>query len=84
MTGRPAFGDSCWLFQVSKGKLNTYSIYPQKGTIYISAVTRDPQTDPIRINQANIIQLVQDNPKALKFAGKMKLMRAINAYNFED
>lgn len=81
MVGRPTTGDTSWIFQVSKDKINTFSVVPEWETTYISYVQKDTLTRPVKINQDNIIQMVQDNPKALKNAKKNRLMKAILIYN---
>jgi len=81
MIGHPDFGDSSWLFQVSEGPINTFAVIPEWETIFISAVQKDTLLPPLRIKQPTIVQMVSDNPKALKKAKKRRLMDAIVIYN---
>jgi len=81
MVGVPAFHDSCWLFQVSEGKINKFAIAPEWGTPFFSAIQKDKQKRPVVVSKNNVIEMVQENPAALKKAKKNKLEDAIRIYN---
>ena len=81
MIGMPAFNDSCWLFKTFEGKINKYSVTPEWGTPFTAGIQKDRQKQPLKISKDNVIELVQDNPEALKKAEKGKLLDAIRLYN---
>ena len=81
MIGQPSFGDTSWLFQVSKKYISTFAVIPEWGTDYISAVQKDTLAPPVRITQPTIVSMVKDDPVALKKAKKRLLILAIKAYN---
>jgi len=81
LIGLPGLSDTSWLFQVTKGRLNTYSVIPVWNTIFITAIQKDSTQAPVQIDQRTILKMVADNPKALKLAKKRKLMSAIMTYD---
>jgi hypothetical protein len=73
--------DNCWLFKVSTGRINRYSVYPDKDA-FTYAVQKGDQGKILLFNQENMAELVADSQKALKLVREGKLDKALLYYNY--
>jgi hypothetical protein len=79
-TGIPV--DTCWLFKSKSGPINIYSRIPAAGEGYFSAIQKGEDGPILPITEANLMPMVNDDPKCQKLVSKKKLVRAILIYNF--
>ena len=78
LVGIPA--DSCWLFKTVLGKINAYSFLAEEGIEHIIAI-QEGSGPIVPLTKENLMPMVITDPKAVKFAEKDKLHRAIMAFN---
>jgi hypothetical protein len=79
LTGIPA--DTCWLFKSKAGKINAYSAIAEPGLSYISAIQLGDDGPILPINKENLLEMVQENEKAVQYVEKKKLTKAIEVFN---
>jgi hypothetical protein len=79
LTGIPA--DTCWLFMSKAGKINAYSVIAEPGLSYISAIQFGDDGPILPFNKQNLLEMVEDNEKAVQYIEKKELINAIKAYN---
>lgn len=84
-TGKKIAGvptDSCWLFKVLEGKINGYSFLSEESSSYLSAFQNgDGEILPLTKN--NLLPIVGDDPKRVKWVEKGNFAKAILDYNKE-
>lgn len=83
-TGRKIAGipvDTCWLFLVGKGKINSYSQFPYEAYPVIVAI--QTASGPIvPLNKKNLLVMMDTNDvKLLRLIDRHKFDKAINLYN---
>jgi hypothetical protein len=78
--------DSCWLFNVVKGKINIYSHLSeveQLNNLYLRAFQTG--NGPIqKIDSASLVVVIKDDPKAMKDFLKKDYFKAIRKYNSDS
>jgi hypothetical protein len=73
--------DSCWLFQCGKGKINTYSSFAEKGTMYAIAFP-EGDSDPMQpITKDALLGIMGGDPKLKKLSEQGEEIKAIDLYN---
>ena len=77
--GIPA--DSCWLFKSFSGAITAYSYLPEPGTMFIVAVQKGKDGPIVALTEDALLDMVADNPKALKKVNDGKFVDAIKIYN---
>ena len=78
ITGIPT--DSCWLFKVVEGRINGYSYLASESAEYLSAFqVGDGEILPL--TKENLLPIVKDDPKRVKWVEKGRLGKAIVHYN---
>jgi len=78
ITGIPT--DSCWLFKVVEGRINGYSYLASESAEYLSAFqVGDGEILPL--TKENLLPIVKDDPKRVKWVEKGGLGKAIVHYN---
>jgi hypothetical protein len=73
--------DNCWLFKAGKGRINRYTVYPDKEAATY-AVQKGDRGKIVRFNPETMAELVADNQKALKLVREGKLDKALLYYNY--
>jgi hypothetical protein len=81
MTGVAA--DSCWLFKVRSGKINSYSFLAEPETKYVIAIQKGQDGPVIPLNSKNLLDMMGENVEAdvLELIEKKKLTKAIELFN---
>jgi len=75
--------DSCWLFKVENGRINSYSYYPDEYPGRIVAIQKG--SGPIvPYNKQNLLTMVSDDPDVATVVEEGLLMKAIDMYNNDD
>jgi len=77
--GIPA--DSCWLFQVNVGKINSYSVVPYDTDPIIVAIQKGKDGPIIPLSKKNLRDMVGDDPKLNELIDKEKFEKVIRQYN---
>ena len=78
ITGIPI--DSCWLFRVVEGRINGYSFLATEGAEYLTAFqVGDGEILPL--TKENLMPVVMDDPKRVKWVEKGKLRKALVDFN---
>ena len=79
ITGIPA--DTCWLFKTATGRINSYSFLAEPETTLIIAIQKGVKGEILPLTKENLLPMVEDDPKATRFAEENDLFRAIKRYN---
>lgn len=79
ITGIP--NDSCWLFLISAGKINTYSITSEVDNESTDFIQKGENGNFYTLTKEHLLDMVKDNEEALEKAKKGKLLKAISIYN---
>jgi hypothetical protein len=79
ITGIP--NDSCWVFLISIGKINTYSITSEMDKESTDFIQKGEKGILYSLTKENVLEMVKDNEEALDKAKKGKLLKAISIYN---
>lgn len=75
--------DSCWLFKVETGRINSYSYYPDEYPGRIVAIQKG--SGPIvPYNKQNLLAMVSDDPDIVVIVEEGLYMKAIDMYNNDD
>ena len=78
ITGIPT--DSCWLFKVVEGRINGYSYLASESAEYLSAF-QVGDGEILSLTKENLLPIVKDDPKRVKWVEKGRLGKAIVHYN---
>jgi hypothetical protein len=78
--GIPA--DSCWLFMVDKGKINSYSFIPDEVMLFIVAVQKG-EGPIVPLTKKTLQEMVGEDPKLSKLIEDGDLLEAIEVYNMK-
>jgi hypothetical protein len=81
ITGIPR--DSCWLFAVDTGRIRTYSAIAEIQDPLIGYIQKGEDGPILDLTKENLLPMIADNEKAVKFVEKGKLLKAIKEYNRE-
>ena len=73
--------DSCWLFRSASGKINSYSYLPYEGTMFIIAIQKGTSGPIVNLSKETLLEMIADNPKAIKKAENDNFYDAIRVYN---
>jgi hypothetical protein len=73
--------DTSWLFKIGIGKINTYSIVAEEDTQIITAIQKGNDGPIVPLTSENLEPMIADNPDAMKFFKKKKLLKALRTYN---
>lgn len=81
LTGIPA--DSCWLFKVASGAINSYSHLAEEGYVYVIAIQNGNDAPIVPITRKNLEAILGEtiDPKVKKLIDKNNLTSAIERYN---
>ena len=79
ISGIPA--DSCWLFKTKPGKINCYSFLSEMGMAYVIAIQLGDDGPIVPLTKENLIPMVGNDPKLLKYIEKGKLRKAVETFN---
>jgi hypothetical protein len=74
--------DSCWLFKVVEGKINGYSFLSEVSTSYLSAFQAG-DGEILPLTKDNLMLVVGDDPKRVKWVEKGNYAKAILDFNKE-
>jgi hypothetical protein len=79
--GVPA--DSCWLFKVNSGRINSYSYVPEENMLRVVAIQRGEFGPIVPLNVENLSAMIGDDPKIRELVQAGKFAKAIKAFNKE-
>jgi len=79
LIGIPA--DSCWLFLVDRGAINSYSFLAETGTTFIIAIQEGNDSPIVPLTKENLLPMISGDPKANKHASKNNFQKAISIFN---
>jgi hypothetical protein len=74
--------DSCWLFQVEKGRINRYSVFPERDPKQTTAIQKGDNGKILSFTAENMAELVSDSRRALALVKKEELLKALLLYNY--
>jgi len=81
LPGVPA--DSCWLFRVGKGKINSYSFFAPDDFGYVMAIQKEG--GPILpLTENNLKEMVDYNPAYDRLFRRKHFKRIIETYNYKN
>lgn len=74
--------DSCWLFKIQNGAINSYSFIPENEMKHVIAIQQGDDAPIVKLTKENLLPMmaVQD-PKVMKLIGEGKLWKALRKYN---
>lgn len=81
LVGKPM--DSCWAFLVGIGRIRTYSVTAEIDDPSIAFIQKGDFSPIVALTLENLEPMVADNEKALEFARKGRLTKAVSVYNKE-
>ena len=73
--------DSCWLFKVGEGKINSYSVLPYEYNPVIVAIQQGKDGPIIPLSKEILKKIIGDDPKLTKLIEKKKFNKVIELYN---
>lgn len=78
LAGIPA--DTCWLFKANSGKINSYSFIAEEDMYHVIAIQKG-EGPIVKLDQKNLTDMVNKDPKVLKLIERKKFAKAITLSN---
>jgi hypothetical protein len=72
--------DTCWVFKVALGKINSYSFFAETEIGYTKLI-QSGDGPIVPLTQSNLMPMLANDSRASKLASEGNLLKAIHAYN---
>jgi hypothetical protein len=73
--------DTCWLFKMGIGRINTYTYIPEDDWLYVAAIQKGTNEPIVGLTKENLLEMVKSNSEAYELAEKGKFRMAIKTFN---